>query len=56
MDILGRPSSSAAVGILTRQLQGFQIEGGSTPMKTDLNPHGAVNGCGAAYCKRIACL
>ena len=28
----------------------------SNPMKTDLNPHGAVNGRGAAYCKRIASL
>src|ERR1035441_4247560 len=27
-----------------------------TPMKTDLNPHGTVNGRGAAYCKRIASL
>jgi hypothetical protein len=25
-------------------------------MKTDLNPYGAVNGRGAAYCQRIASL
>jgi hypothetical protein len=51
------PRAAAGPESLRGQNQaGRPAEPTRTPMKTDLNPHGAVNGRGAAYCKRIASL
>src|ERR1017187_7239450 len=51
------PGAAAGPEPLRGQNQaGRPAEPTRTPMKTDLNPHGTVNGRGAAYCKRIASL
>jgi hypothetical protein len=52
------PSRAAAgpESLRAQNQAGRLAEPTRTPMRTDLNPHGAVNGRGAAYRKRIASL
>jgi hypothetical protein len=54
----GLPFRAAAgpESITGRNQAGRPAEPTSPPMKTDLNPHGAVHGGGAEYCQRIASL